>query len=136
MEGASSYCFEAQQLNFTSGPPLVEQYAGPRPRHVATIWQRRAVALCTAGFFHVFHWYSESQIFTHRQHPKDTPANAPLTRQSQDYGNVAAIELDAACAARADLSGITMQQVHACLPCLLDVDIFNVCAARFSQVAV
>jgi hypothetical protein len=54
--------------------------------------------------------------FTQHQHPKDTPANAPLMRQSQDYGDVAAIELDAASAARADLSGITKQQVLANSP--------------------
>jgi hypothetical protein len=51
------------------------------------------------------------QVFTQRQHPKDTPANAPLTQQSQNYGETAKIELDPASAARADLSGITMQQV-------------------------
>jgi hypothetical protein len=90
------------------------------------------VALRPAGFFLVFHVYLQAHIFTRRQHPKDTPANAPLTRQSQDYGVITAIELDAACAARADLSGITMQQVLACLPSLLHVDTFDVCAARVS----
>jgi hypothetical protein len=52
--------------------------------------------------------------FTQEQHPKDTPANAPSNRQSHDYGEIAAIELDPASAAKADLSGISMQQVHAC----------------------
>ena len=50
-------------------------------------------------------------FLTPKQHPKDTPANAPLTKQSQDHGDIAPIELDPASAARADLSGITMQQV-------------------------
>lgn len=55
------------------------------------------------------------QNFTRQQHPKDTPANAPLPLQPLDYREVTKIELDPACSARADLSGITMQQVHAIL---------------------
>ena len=57
-------------------------------------------------------------VFIQKQHPKDTPANAPLARQSQDFGDFSKIELDPASAARADLSGITMQEVRPCAFCI------------------
>jgi hypothetical protein len=69
-----------------------------------------------------------------QQHPKDTPANAPLAPQSQDFGDFSKIELDPACAARADLSGITMQEVGARTFSLLNLNSLIIrCSSQLSS---